>query len=105
MAALGAEAERLAAARLAGLRETLGPRLSGVRDREIAVAEAIGSDTVQAYQPGLFDRRALRAADEASQSGALRDEARKTRMSALSRAAELTLAGSPRLMLIAILAA
>lgn len=103
VAALHAEAGRLAAARLAELRETLTPRLLAVRDREMAVAGAIGGDTPAACQPGLFDRRALRAAEEEGRARALRGEDGQARMNALARAAELALAGPPRLMLIAVL--
>jgi superfamily II DNA or RNA helicase len=100
MAALRAEAERCACGRLAELRATVAPRLALLRAREIGLAAVGEGATITACQPGLFDRRALREADEDRQARALRQEEGQARLDAISRAGSLSLTGPPRLMLI-----
>jgi len=103
MAALGAEAERCASRRLAELREIVRPRLSSGSRRELAIAIADDRVPVAACQPGLFDRRALRQADEDRQASALRRQEAKARTDADLRTSNLSLAGPPRLVLVAVL--
>jgi len=58
---------------------------------------------VAACQPGLFDRRALRQADERQRARRAREVEDEAQMAALSRAAIVQLAGPPRLVLVALL--
>jgi hypothetical protein len=103
MAALDAEAERCAARRLAELREIVPPRLLSGSRRNLAIAGAGDRVPVVACQPGLFDRRALRQAGEDRQARVLRQEDDTAQIDAIARAVDLSLAGPPRLMLIAVL--
>lgn len=102
MAALQAEAGRQAAERLAGLRTLVIPRLEAQRAREIAVALVSDRVPAVAFQPGLFDRRALRADEEDRRARNLQEEETKRMLSALGRATDLSLAGAPRLVLAAV---
>ncbi len=100
-AALEAEAAQCAARRLAELREALPPRLEAARLRQSAIAEEGERAPVVACQPGLFDRRALRQADDDSRLRLLRRTELEARTKAIAQAANVSLAGSPRLVLVA----
>jgi hypothetical protein len=102
MAALQAEAGRQAAERLAGLRTLVIPRFEAQRAREIAVALVSDRVPAVAFQPGLFDRRAVRADEEDRRARNLQEEETKHMLSALGRATDLSLAGAPRLVLAAV---
>ena len=100
-AAIGAEAGRAAAIRLGELQTLLPPRLSALAARESALALTTGKP-IGAFQPGLFDRRALRRmATERQVEALLADEAR-AQIEALANSAKLSLAGPPREMLVAL---
>jgi superfamily II DNA or RNA helicase len=101
-AALEAEAAQCAARRLARVREALPPRLAAAGRRQLAIAEEGDRPPVVACQPGLFDRRALRQADDESRLRLLRRTELEVRMKAIAGAANLSLAGPPRLVLVAV---
>jgi hypothetical protein len=101
--ALDSEAGRCAEGRLAELREILPLRLEALGRRTLAVAAADNRVPVVACQPGLFDRRALRQADEDHRARLARTVEEEAQMAALSRAARVSLAGPPRLVLVALL--
>jgi superfamily II DNA or RNA helicase len=101
--ALDTEARRQTERRLAGVREVLLPQLEALGRRELAMAAANDRVPVAACQPGLFDRRALRQADERQRARRAREIEDEAQMAALSRAAIVQLAGPPRLVLVALL--
>jgi superfamily II DNA or RNA helicase len=101
--ALEAEAARSAARRLAELREVLPQRLAAARLRQLAIAEESERAPIVACQPGLFDRRALQQADDASRQRLLRRAESKAQMKAIGEAAMVSVAGPPRLVLVAAL--
>ena len=101
--ALEREAGRHAEVRLAELRKVLPPRFAPIRSRERGIAETIDGAPVAACQPGLFDRRALRQVDRDRQARLERRTEVEARMKAIAQAANVSLAGPPRLVLVAVL--
>ncbi|HEY3382846.1 MAG TPA: helicase-related protein [Vicinamibacterales bacterium] len=83
-------------------RESLRLAVAPLCARQIEIARVADATPVVALQPGLFDRRALKSAD--------RDEALRrrsetdddARLSALTRATDLSLAGPPAVLLVAV---
>jgi superfamily II DNA or RNA helicase len=102
-AALDREAERCADTRLSELRVVLAPRLAGARRRELAIAEAVDQVPIVACQPGLFDRRAWRQASDDREARLERKAEHETQLGAIARAAAVSLAAPPRLVLAAVI--
>ncbi len=100
--ALEAEAARCGARRLAELQEALHPRLAPARLRQLAIADESERAPVVACQPGLFDRRALRQADDTRRLRQRRRAELEAQMKAIAQAARVSLAGPPRLLLVAV---
>jgi superfamily II DNA or RNA helicase len=99
--------QRAAAEALARLRQierVRGPGLGHARLREAAIARAVEDlDAVRRHGPiqqGLFDRRALRQAEQLRQQWQRLHEEASTRVAGVDRSSELSLAGEPELVLV-----
>ncbi len=101
-AALEKAAARAAAKRLAELRVTMPARLGALKTRHLAIAATDEGSPVVACQPGLFDRRALRRAEEAREGRLRRSADAEAQLKAIAQAASVSLAGPPRLLLVAV---
>jgi superfamily II DNA or RNA helicase len=97
--AFDAEARRAAARRVVELQTAAAPRLAFLRRRDEALEAVCERVPVVAVQPGLFDRRALAAADRRRDDRRRQEAAAVSRLGALARASRLALAGAPRLLL------
>jgi superfamily II DNA or RNA helicase len=102
LARLEAAALEAARARLAVVAAHLRPRLEAERAREAALAEVVESLPVVAVQAGLFDRRAERAADAVREQRARLQDETGRHVEHLRRAERIELAGTPRLVLAAL---
>jgi hypothetical protein len=81
---------------------TVPARLEATKARHHAMAAANEGSPVVACQPGLFDRRALKRADD-DREGRLRRRAdAEAQLKAIAQAAHVSLAGPPRLLLVAV---
>jgi superfamily II DNA or RNA helicase len=99
--------QRAAAEALARLRQVeraRGPALEHARQREAAIARAVEDlDAVRRHGPiqqGLFDRRALRQAEQLRQQWQRLHEEASTRAAGVDLSSELSLAGEPELALV-----
>jgi hypothetical protein len=101
MTALGVEGARAAALRLDDLAALLSPRLAAFAARESALASTAGKP-IGAFQPGLFDRRELRRVERERQVEALLADQARAGIEAISSGTTLSLAGPPRVMLVAL---
>ena len=88
--------------RLAELRAVLPSRFDALNARLLAMANAGADPPLVPYQPGLFDRRALRRADLERRLREARRAETESELAAAGRAATVSLAGSPRLLLVAV---
>jgi hypothetical protein len=102
-AALDLEVARWAERRLGELRNGLASRLVSASARERAIAEATDRIPAVACQPGLFDRRALRQADEDRRARLECRAEEDARIELIAQAANVSLAAPPRLVLVAVL--
>ncbi len=102
-AAMESEAQHCAVRRLAELRETVRARLEAQKARHLAMAATGDGSPVVGFQPGLFDRRALRRADEDGKAQLRRSADSEAQLKAIAQAASVSLAGPPRLVLAAVL--
>jgi superfamily II DNA or RNA helicase len=100
--AMEREAVRSAAKRLAEMRETVPARLEAQNARHLAIAAASEAAPVVACQPGLFDRRALRRADDDREGRLRRSADSEAQLKVIAQAASVALAGPPRLLLAAV---
>jgi hypothetical protein len=100
--AMEREAARAASKRLAELRETVPARLEALKARHLAMAATSQGSPVVACQPGLFDRRALRRADDDREGRLRRSADAESQLDANAQAASVSLAGPPRLLLVAV---
>jgi hypothetical protein len=98
---LAAAALAAARRRLVVVRASAAPRIDAETARETALASAVETVPPAAVQPGLFDRRALRAAEAAREERARLQAEATVRLHDLQRAAAIDLAGPPRLALAA----
>jgi superfamily II DNA or RNA helicase len=96
--ALQAEASRLGAERLETLNRFAASRVASLAAREDAGARAAAA--APACQPGLFDRRALKAAEAGRQRRAREAAEAAARLASLSGSARLRLSGDPELVLV-----
>jgi len=82
-------------------------RLAGEGREQLAFAGAAGGETVDGEKfvadLDTFDRRALRQADEDQRARLSRKLDEEEQVAAISRAADVQLAGPPRLVLVAVL--
>ncbi len=101
MTAIGVEAGRAAALRLGELEALLSPRRAAFAARESALALTAGKP-IGSFQPGLFDRRELRRVEREREVEALLAEQARAEIEAISSGTTLSLAGSPRTMLVAL---
>jgi superfamily II DNA or RNA helicase len=102
-AAMEREAARLAAERLVELQVAVPARLEALKARHLAMAATDEGPPIVACQPGLFDRRALRRADDDREGRLRRSAEAEARLKAIVQAARVSLAGPPRLLLVAVL--
>jgi superfamily II DNA or RNA helicase len=102
-AAMESEAQHFAVRRLAELREIVRARLEAQRARHLAMAATVDGSPVVGFQLGLFDRRALRRADEDGKAQLRRSADSEAQLKAIAQAASVSLAGPPRLLLAAVL--
>jgi superfamily II DNA or RNA helicase len=100
--AMEREAERFATKRLAELRVTVPARLEALKARHLAIAAASEPAPVVACQPGLFDHRALRRADDDREGRLHRSADSEAQLKAIAQAATVSPAGPPRLLLVAV---
>jgi hypothetical protein len=102
--ALRQRAAAEALARLRQVKRVRGPGLGHARLREAAIARAVEDlDAVRRHGPiqqGLFDRRALRQAQQLRQQWQWLHEEASTRVARVDRSSELSLAGEPELALV-----
>jgi superfamily II DNA or RNA helicase len=103
--AIEREAARSASKRLAALRVTVPARLEALKARHLAMAATSEGSPVVACQPGLFDRRALRRADDHREGRLRRRADSEAQLKAIAQAASVSLAGPPRLLLAAVVTA
>ncbi len=103
--AMEREAERSASKRLAGLQETVPARLAALKARHLAMAATSEGSPVVAWQLGLFDRRALRRADDDREGRRRRSADSGEQLKAIAQAARVSLAAPPRLLLVAVVTA
>jgi superfamily II DNA or RNA helicase len=102
-AAMEREAQQSVVRRLVELRETVQARLEAQKARHLAMAATSDGSPVVGCQPGLFDRRALRRADEDGKAQLRRRADSEAQLKAIAQAASLSLGGPPRLLLAAVL--
>ena len=76
-------------------------RLEALKARHLAMAATSEGSPVVACQPGLFDRRALRRADDDREGRLRRSADSEAQLKAIAQAARVSLAGPPRLVLVA----
>ncbi len=100
--AMEREAARSARERLAELRVAVPARLEALKARHLAIAATSESSPVVACQPGLFDRRALKRADDDREGRLRRNADSEAQLKAIAQAAHVSLAGPPRLLLVAV---
>lgn len=96
---LDRHAARLAAERLDEQRRSAASRLAPLTAREEALSMACRQETF-ALQPGLFDRRAIKQADEDRRRRERDDQDTAARLQGLARQARLELAADPELVLV-----
>ena len=100
--AMEREAARSASKRLAELQGAMPARLDALKARWLAMAATSDGSPVVACQPGLFDRRALRRSDHDRRARLCRSAEAEARLKAIAQAATVSLAGPPRLLLVAV---
>jgi superfamily II DNA or RNA helicase len=100
--AMESAAAQVASKQLAELRVTVPARLEALKARHLAMAATNDGTGLVACQPGLFDRRALRRADDDRDGRRRRSAESEAQLKAIAQAASVSLARPPRLLLAAV---